>query len=138
MHLHSLPFSVGFNGPAEIDEAFPVVLNKESNIFESAFRGRKLIGRSHELPQSLESNLQFKLFFLCNLFLVSCIKFDKSAMKIAPLKNYEDLKEKICVIEWNKADLPEPSKFEITNFSKLTQLQKKVRHKIKSVKVSNF
>lgn len=130
MHLHSLPFSVGFNGPAEIDQAFPVVINKESNALESAFRGRKLIGRSHELPQSLESTLQFKLCFLNNLFIVSCVKFDKSAKTITPLVTSEELKVKNCIIEWNKADLPEPSKFEITNFSKLVQLQKKVMQRI--------
>lgn len=53
MQLHSLPFSIGYNGAAEVDQAFPVVLNNESNTFQSTFRGRKLIGRSHELPHSL-------------------------------------------------------------------------------------
>lgn len=53
MHLHSLPFCIGYNGPAEVDQAFPVVIHNESNKFQSAFRGRKLIGRSHELPYPL-------------------------------------------------------------------------------------
>ena len=127
MHLHSLPFSVGFNGPAEIDQAFPVVINMESNTFESAFRGRKLIGRSHELPWSLKSTLLFKLSNLCNLFLVLCAQIDKSSKTITPLINFDGLELNDRVFEWNKADLHEPSKFEITNFLKLTQLQNKVR-----------
>lgn len=57
MYLHSLPFCIGYNGPAEVDEAFPVVINNETNTFQSAFRGRKMSGRSHELPRSLNGNL---------------------------------------------------------------------------------
>ena len=50
MTLHSLPFHIDYNGEAEIDVAFPVYSTEKSDIVESAFRGRKLIGRIHELP----------------------------------------------------------------------------------------
>jgi len=66
MHLHSLPFCIGYNGPAEVDQAFPVVVNNESNTFKSAFRGRKLIGRSHELPYPLGGKIAHFLLFSSN------------------------------------------------------------------------
>lgn len=62
MYLHSLPFWIGYNGPAEVDQAFPVVINNESNTFQSAFRGRKLTGKPHELPQSLSGNILIRSF----------------------------------------------------------------------------
>lgn len=69
MYLHSLPFCIRYNGPAEVDQAFPVVLNNESNTFQSAFRGRKLTGKPHELPQTLSGNLfVFSLSFYSNFY----------------------------------------------------------------------
>lgn len=53
MDIHSLPFSIGFNGEAEVDSAFPVKIDNQSNSAESAFRGRQLVGRIHELPSNL-------------------------------------------------------------------------------------
>jgi hypothetical protein len=61
MYLHCLPFCIGYSGRAEVDQAFPVVINNETDTFESAFRGRKLSGRSHELPHSLNGNLTTSL-----------------------------------------------------------------------------
>lgn len=51
--LSSLPFAIGYSGEAEIKSAFPIVKTEKANIVESAFRGRKLVGRILELPESL-------------------------------------------------------------------------------------
>ena len=53
MCLHSLPFRIGYSGPAEVDQAFPVILNEDSNVLQSAFRGRKLVGKTHNVPNRL-------------------------------------------------------------------------------------
>ena len=55
MFLHSLSFSIDYNGKAEIFSAFPVSVHKQLNKPESSFRGRKLIGHSQEIPELLES-----------------------------------------------------------------------------------
>ena len=53
MNIHSLPFSIGFNGEAEVDSAFPIKIDNQSSSVESSFRGRKLVGRIHKLPSNL-------------------------------------------------------------------------------------
>ena len=69
MTIHSLPFTIGFNGEAEVDSAFPFKICDESKNAESAFRGRKLIGKIHEFP----SNLSGKIFYIICLKILNFI-----------------------------------------------------------------
>ena len=68
MDIHSLPFSIGFNGEAEVESAFPVIIDNQKNEAESAFRGRKLSGRIHEIPSNLTGNMHFSLNVVVLIF----------------------------------------------------------------------
>lgn len=62
--LSSLPFSISYSGEAIIESSFPIVKTAKTGMVESAFRGRKLVGHSVKLPESLigKNRSSFALF----------------------------------------------------------------------------
>lgn len=123
MDIHSLPFSIGFNGEAEVDSAFPFKIDSKSNSAESAFRGRKLAGQFHELPSNLSGNVISIALRNVEFYLVTIGKIEKSKNIISIECNEKEVN---MIIEWNKADIPEPSKIDLDNFNRLSHLQSKV------------
>lgn len=58
--IHSLPLGIAYDGEAEVQKGFPFTSNTEADSqakTSATFRGRRLAGMVHSVPEGLKCNL---------------------------------------------------------------------------------
>lgn len=122
--IHSLPLGIAYDGDAEVQKGFPFTTSCEadSQIKTSAtFRGRRLTGVVHSVPEGLQCNLNRRRTFLF-YFLVVHLKHDMEAEKVLVTSAVFE-SSNVTLIEWTKEDIPERPKLALDSFSRLFAVQ---------------
>lgn len=131
--IHSLPLGIAYDGDAEVQKGFPFTTSREADSqtkTSATFRGRRLAGVVHSVPEGLQCNLNRKtvLFHFLVVHLKHDMEDEKALVSSAVFES-----SNVTLIEWTKEDIPERPKLALDSFSRLFAVQNQVNYGIKDI-----